>query len=128
MNKWIGIGNIVRDVELKQTQDGIACCGFTVAIKRPYTNANSEHVADYIDVQVWRRLAETCAKYLHKGSKVAVDGSIQTKNYTDGNGNKHFKTYVLAEKVEFIDRQQVQTDNETQPEPISEAEQGDLPF
>jgi len=102
MNKVILVGNLTRDPELAQTSSGISVCKFSVAVNRDYTNANGERDADFINVVTWRNLADNCAKYIVKGSKVAVCGSIQTSSYDDKNGEKRYRTDVVADSVEFI--------------------------
>lgn len=102
MNKVILVGNLTRDPELAQTSSGISVCKFSIAVNRDYTNANGERDADFINIVTWRGLAENCAKYLVKGSKVAVCGSLQTSSYEDRNGEKRYRTDVVADNVEFI--------------------------
>ncbi|MDE6397781.1 MAG: single-stranded DNA-binding protein, partial [Clostridiales bacterium] len=92
MNKAIIVGNLTRDPDLAQTSSGISVCRFSVAVNRPYTNANGEREADFINIVVWRERAENCGKYLSKGSKVAVCGQIQTRSYDDKDGNKRYVT------------------------------------
>lgn len=102
MNKCILIGNLTRDPELTETTSGIAVCKFSIAVNRNYTNANGEREADFINIVTWRGLAENCGKYLAKGRKVAVCGSIQTRSYDDKDGNRRYATDVVADEVEFI--------------------------
>lgn len=102
MNKCILVGNLARNPELTQTNSGISCCKFTIAVNRNYANANGERDADFINIVVWRGLADNCGKYLHKGSKVALCGAIQTRSYDDKDGNKRYITEVVADEVEFI--------------------------
>lgn len=102
MNKCVLVGNLVRDPELTQTPSGISVCKFTLAVNRNYTNANGERDADFINIVTWRGLAENCGKYLAKGKKVAVCGSLQTSGYEDKDGNKRYRTDVVADEVEFL--------------------------
>ena len=81
MNKAILIGNLTRDPETTTLSGGITKCSFTVACQRRYTNADGKREADFIPVVCWRQTAELCAKYLAKGRKVAVEGTIQTRSY-----------------------------------------------
>lgn len=96
------IGNLVRDPELKTTTNGISTCSFTIAINRRFKNAQGVQEADFITIVTWRQLAELCAKYLAKGRKVGVVGSIQTRNYTAQDGTKRYVTEVLADEIEFL--------------------------
>lgn len=102
MNKVILIGNVTRDLELKTTQSGICTCTFSIAVNRKYKNAQGTQEVDYINIVVWRQLAELCAKYLSKGRKVSVVGSIQTRSYDGKDGVKKYVTEVVADEVEFL--------------------------
>lgn len=101
MNKWIGIGRLVRDPELNTTQNGISVCKFTLAVNRPYKAEDGKEQADYLSVVVWRTQAENCHKYLTKGSQCAVVGSIQTRTY-EKDGEKKYITEIVADNVEFL--------------------------
>ena len=102
MNKVILIGNMTRDPELRTTRSGTSVCSFTIAVNRNYTDANGERQADFIGIQTWRGLAESCAQYLTKGRKVAVAGSLQSRTYDDKEGNKRYALEVVADDVEFL--------------------------
>lgn len=102
MNKCVLVGNLTRDPELAETPSGISVCKFSIAVNRRYEDANGERQADFINIVTWRGLAENCGKYLAKGRKVAVSGSIQTRSYDDRNGDKRYVTEVVADDVEFI--------------------------
>ena len=102
MNKIILIGNLTRDPESSSTQGGVNFTRFNIAVNRPFTNANGERVADYFDVICWRQLAERCAKYLFKGSKVGINGSVQRRQYEDRDGIKRTSFDVVADEVEFL--------------------------
>ncbi len=102
MNKVIILGNLTRDPELNTTNNGISVCRFTLAVSRRYSNSEGEREADFIPVVVWRGQADNCAKYLKKGSKACVTGSLQVRTYDAQDGSKRFATEVVAEEVEFI--------------------------
>lgn len=102
MNKAILIGRLTREPELRYTQSGIAIATFTLAIDRP-KQKEKEPVTDFIDVTAWRGQAENVANYLGKGRLVAVEGRIQTSNYTDKSGNKRKSVNISAETVKFLD-------------------------
>lgn len=102
MNKIILIGNLTRDPESSSTQSGVNFTRFTIAVNRPFTNTNGERVADYFDVICWRQLAERCAKYLFKGNKVGINGSVQRRQYEDRDGIKRTAFDVVADEVEFL--------------------------
>ena len=99
MNKAFIIGNLTREPELRTTGSGISVCTFTVAVARRMSK-NDE--TDFIPVVTWRGLADNCAKYLVKGQKVAVCGSIQTRSYDAEDGTKRYITEIIAEDVEFL--------------------------
>lgn len=88
MNKVFLIGNLTKDPEMRSTQSGVAVCNFTIAVNRRFKNANGEQETDFLNVIAWRQLAELCGKYLAKGRKVAVTGSIQTRTYEAKDGSK----------------------------------------
>ena len=102
MNKIILIGNLTRDPESGSTQSGVNFTRFNIAVNRPFANANGERVADYFDIICWRQLAERCAKYLFKGSKVGVNGWVQRRQYEDRDGIKRTSFDVVADEVEFL--------------------------
>ncbi|MBE5780674.1 MAG: single-stranded DNA-binding protein [Clostridiales bacterium] len=104
MNKAIVIGNITRDPDVRMTGSGISVCTFTVAVQRRFANQNGERQADFIPVVCWRGLADNCGKYLKKGSKVGVSGSIQTRSYEAQDGSRRYVTEIIADEVEFLDR------------------------
>ncbi len=102
MNKIMLIGNLTKDPECSTTQSGVTFTRFTIAVNRPFTNSEGEHVADYFDVIAWRMLAEHCAKYLYKGSKVGIHGSVQRRQYEDRDGIKRTSFDVVADEVKFL--------------------------
>ena len=102
MNKVILIGNLTKDPELTTTTSGISVCRFSLAVSRRYTNSEGERETDFINVVVWRNLADNCHKFLRKGSKAAVVGNIQTLSYDAPDGTKRYVTEVVAEEVEFV--------------------------
>ena len=102
MNKVILIGRLTRDPELRYTSSNVATCTFSVAVDRPFANQNGEREADFINIVVWRKQAENCKNYLTKGSQVAIDGRIQTRNYDDKDGKKVYVTEVVADNVQFL--------------------------
>jgi single-strand DNA-binding protein len=99
LNRWIGIGRLTRDPELRYTSSGIAVAKFTLAINRKFNREET----DFIDIVTWRGLAENCANYLGKGSMVAVEGRLQIRSYEDKNGNKRKAAEITADDVRFLD-------------------------
>ena len=102
MNKVILIGRLTRDPELRYTSSNVATATFSIAVDRTFTNQNGDREADFINIVVWRKQAENCKNYLTKGSQVAIDGRIQTRNYDDKDGKKVYVTEVVADNVQFL--------------------------
>ena len=95
------MGRLVADPELRHTTSGIATCTVRIAVDRSYVRAGEERKTDFIDIVAWRQTAEFVCKYFRKGNLIAVDGSIQTRNYEDKNGNKRTAFEVVANNVNF---------------------------
>ena len=102
MNKALLVGRITTKPELRTTNSGIPYTRFSVAINRPFSN-NGERRADFINILVWRKQAENVCNFLDKGSQVAIEGRIQTGNYTDKDGNNRNSFEVVADNVQFLD-------------------------
>lgn len=103
MNKVFIVGNLTRDPELRSTRDGISVCSFTVAVNRRIRNAEAgQPEADFFRVSAWRGLGENCSKYLAKGRKVAVTGSVSVSTYTGNDGTTRASLEVNADDVEFL--------------------------
>ena len=128
MNKIFLIGNLTKDVELATTQSGISVARFTLAVGRRFANADGEREPDFINIVVWRGQAENCNKYLQKGSKAAVCGSLQTRSYEADDGTKRYVTEVVAESVEFIGTKKDGDTSEEQPELTPIDNDDSLPF
>ena len=102
MNKAILIGNLTRAPEVRTTASGVSVCTFTIAVNRRFANQQGVREADFINIVTWRQLADLCGRYLAKGRKCAVIGSIQTRSYDAQDGSKRYVTEVVADEVEFI--------------------------
>jgi single-strand DNA-binding protein len=103
LNRVVLVGRLTKDPELKFTPNGVAVTTFTLAVDRPFKNANGEKETDFINCVVWRKPAENVANFLKKGSLAGVDGRIQTRNYQNSDGKKVYVTEVLAESVQFLE-------------------------
>lgn len=102
---FVGIsGNICSEVEAFTTQSGISRSTFRVAVQRKFKNANGERDADFLTVVAWKQNADFCNKYLSKGSKVLVEGSIQSRSYDAKDGSKRYVTEIIADHVESLTR------------------------
>lgn len=106
MNKVIIIGNVCAAPEAHTTQNGISRSTFKVAVQRKFKNADGNYDADFLTVVAWRQTADFCNKYLDKGRKVAVDGSIQTRSYTAQDGSTRYVTEIIADSVEALDKRE----------------------
>lgn len=102
MNKCILIGNIANDPESRTTQSGVAQCTFRLAVQRKFKNVNGEREADFLQIVCWRQTAEFAQRYLAKGRKVAIEGSIQTRSYDAQDGTKRYVTEIIADNVEAV--------------------------
>lgn len=104
MNTVIMIGRLTRDPELRYiASTGNAVTRFSIAVDRAFAAKDAEVTADFFNIVVWGKRAETCANYLAKGRMVAVRGRLQNNNYTDKNGVKQYSVEIIAEDVQFID-------------------------
>ena len=112
MNKVILVGNLTRDPELSETPSGVAVCRFAIAVSRDYANSDGTRETDFFNITVWRGRAENCGKYLKKGSKVAIVGSLQTRSYEDKDGIKRNVTDVVANEVEFLSPRNAQGEDD----------------
>ena len=104
LNKALIIGNLTRDPELKAIPSGIKVCSFSVATNRVWKDKNGakQEAADYHNIVVFGRQAETVAQYMKKGSQVMVEGRMQTRSWDDaGTGTKKYRTEVIADRVQF---------------------------
>ena len=102
LNKVILMGHMTADPELKQTTSGISVCSFSIGVNRRYSKADQgQQSVDFINIVAWRQQAEFVSRYFKKGSSIIVCGSIQTRNWTDNNGQKRYVTEVVADEVSF---------------------------
>lgn len=120
MNKVILIGRLTKDPEFTTTGSGINVCRFALAVERKFTNADGEKEVDFLNIVAWRGLADNCNKYLRKGNKCGVVGSIQTRSYDANDGTKKYLTEIIAEEIEFLSPK---TENENKPQTESQKRQ-----
>lgn len=129
MNKAILIGNLTKDPEIRTTNTGTSVAAMTVAINRRYKDADGKQLTDFIPVVAWRKLADLCGQYLHKGKKVAVVGEIQTRTYLADDGSKRYATEVVADEIEFLSPAGKQTIfTEPDENGFTEIQDEELPF
>jgi single-strand DNA-binding protein len=129
MNKVFLIGNLTRDPELSTTNNGVKFCKFTLAVSRSYSK-DGKRETDFLPIVVWRAQADNCARYLKKGSKAAVSGTIQTRSYEANDGGRRYVTEIAADEVQFLSTKNNDSESESEEvdfddlKPIDE----DLPF
>lgn len=103
-NKVILLGRLTRDPELRATQSGKSVCGMTIAVDRQQKkDSQSQQTADFINLVVWEKRAEFCKNYLHKGSKIYVEGALRSRSYNAQDGSKRYITEVVINDIEFAD-------------------------
>lgn len=95
------MGRLVADPELRTTQQGTNVCAFRIACERSYAPKGQQRQADFVDIVAWGKTAEFICKFFQKGSMIAIDGSIQTRQYQDKQGNKRTAVEVLANNISF---------------------------
>lgn len=132
LNIAVIMGRLTADPELRTTQNGISVCSFSVAVERNYSNGG-ERQTDFINCVAWRQTAEFISRYFHKSSMIAINGSIQQRQYTDKNGNKRNAFEILVDNANFCGSKSesgnaadVQVDEINFDE--TEIDDGDLPF
>ena len=106
LNKVMIIGNMVRDPEMRTTPSGQNVTSFSIATNRVWndTNGQKQERAEFHNIVAWRRLAEISNQYLKKGSKVYIEGRLQTRSWDDPNGVKKYRTEIIAENMIMLDR------------------------
>lgn len=103
INRVVLTGRLTRDPELKFTNSGLAVARFTVAVDRQFRTQSGEREADFINCIIWRKSAENFVSFTHKGSKVGIDGRLQTRSYENQQGQRVFITEVVTESFALLD-------------------------
>lgn len=116
-NKVIMGGRLTGDPELKTTQNGVPVTTFSIAVNRR-GSGDGERQADFFTVTAWRKTAEFITRYFRKASSICVEGSLQTRSWTDQNGIKHYATEIVAENAHFVDAK-IDQEMEAPPAPVS---------
>ena len=112
VNSVILVGRLVADPELKYTPNGVAVCSFRIAVDRRFKNENGERVADFFTVVAWRQTAEFVANYMAKGRLIAVEGRLQSRSWTDQNGQRRSVVEVSADNVSALDSRNASGNNQ----------------
>ena len=101
MNKVILMGRLTKDIEMRQTPNGVSLVRFSIAVTRRFKNSNGEYDADFINCIAWRKTGEFIARYFQKGSMIAVVGSIQSRSWDGNDGKKQYATEVIVDEAYF---------------------------
>ena len=135
MNKVILIGSLCNDPEAFTTQGGVVRSTFRLAVQRRFKNADGKRDADFLTIVAWRNTAEFCNKYIAKGRRVAVEGTIQNRSYDGQDGQKRYVTEIIADSVEALanpnsDPGSTPPPGRDEPDPnqFTEVDDDDLPF
>lgn len=126
MNFAVISGNLTRDPETRTTQSGISCTNFTLAVNRRFAGKDGQRETDFLPCVAWRQSADFLAKYAHKGDKVAVAGTIQTRTYAAQDGSKRHVTEIVADSVELTRRGDSKPSSG--PDGFTEVDDDQLPF
>ena len=102
MNKFIGIGNLCRDIELKTTNSGKSYLQNSIAIRNDYKNTDGEYDSEFINIVVWGKTAEFLVQYAQKGMKVAVEGRLTNRSYDKADGTRGYITEIVCNSVELL--------------------------
>ena len=112
-NKVVLIGRLTRDPELRYTPNNIPVCSFSLAVNRPFQSNSGGNNADFFNCTAWRNQAENVAKYVNKGSMVAIEGRLQTRDYMDEKINaRRYVTEIVCDSVVFLDTKSQGSDND----------------
>ena len=126
MNKVILCGNLTKDPDVRYTQNGKAMARMSIAINQGY---GDNKTTEYFNLVAWEKTAQLCEKYLHKGSKVLVEGRLKNNNYEDKKGVKHYAVDVIVETVEFMDsKKKTAEEDEGYPTDDGRSPDDDMPF
>lgn len=103
INNVVLVGRLTRDVDMRYTQSAVAVGSFSIAVERNFKNANGERETDFINCVIWRKAAENFARFTRKGSLVGVEGSVQTRNYENNQGQRVYVTEILVENFSLLE-------------------------
>lgn len=120
-------GRLTADPELKTTQSGVSVTSFSIAVQRQY-KSGEEPITDFINIVAWRHTAEFVAKHFRKGNMIGIEGSIQTRKYTDKNGNNRVVFEVIANNVQFAESKTATSQENTNSEDLGDVSDDDLTF
>lgn len=115
LNQMVLVGRLVRDPEVKETENGGKVSNITLAVPRSYKNVNGEYETDFVDCTLWNGIATNTSEYCKKGDIVGIKGRIETSSY-EVDGEKKYKTNVIAEKVTFLSSDKSKTEKSIEEE------------
>ena len=110
MNNFFGVGRLVADPEVKESENGKKYSNFTIAVQRSYKNADGEYETDFIDVVTFGQIADTTAEYCKKGDMIGVKGRVETSVYENETGEKKKTTQIIADRITFLSSSKIKED------------------
>lgn len=135
LNKWVGMGRLTADPELRATPSGTSVATFIMAVERNFKGQDGQRQTDFINCIAWRQQAEFVKRYFSKGNMICVVGGLQTRSYTAQDGTKRFVTEVCAEEIQFTGEKSNTSQNANTGETVASAidyeeigSEEDLPF
>ena len=102
MNNFFGVGRLVADPEVKESENGKKYSNFTIAVQRSYKNADGVYDADFLDVVAFGPMAETTSEYCKKGDIIGIKGRVETSSYENEDAEKKKSTQIVADRISFI--------------------------
>ena len=129
MNRILIMGRLTKEPELRRTQNGTAVASLSIAVDRDFKSANGERETDFFNVIAWKSTAEFVCNYFQKGRAIAIDGRLQSRNWTDKDGGKRVSIEIVADSVYFADSKKENNESEyKEPEFTEAGDDGELPF
>lgn len=129
INRVVLLGRLTRDVDLKYTQSGTAVGSFSLAVQRPFKDANGERSSDFVNAIIWRKPAENFANFVHKGSLVGIEGRLQTRNYENNQGQRVYVTEVVVDNFSLLEKKGDSQHAQQQPtDPFANSDNGKMEF
>lgn len=129
INRVVLLGRLTRDVDLKYTQSGTAVGSFSLAVQRPFKDANGERSSDFVNAIIWRKPAENFANFVHKGSLVGIEGRLQTRNYENNQGQRVYVTEVVVDNFSLLEKKGDSQNAQQQPvDPFANSDNSKMAF
>ena len=129
INRVVLLGRLTRDVDLKYTQSGTAVGLFSLAVQRPFKDANGERSSDFVNAIIWRKPAENFANFVHKGSLVGIEGRLQTRNYENNQGQRVYVTEVVVDNFSLLEKKGDSQNAQQQPvDPFANSDNSKMAF